>query len=178
MQASFNDLVGSVDFKASASTFHSVERGELARELSGLTPALDVTRATTRMAHEASEAIPTIGGQTICTNCAYDLAVEDETQEASGAGITYQFPVCISEEARDASSAAVATYGSWCFSIEAQDASGAGASMRYPMTCISEVARDASGASPTNRFPYCISDEAQEAGDASMTLVSACMCMH
>ena len=35
MQASFSDLVGSADFVASATTLQSMERGELARELSG-----------------------------------------------------------------------------------------------------------------------------------------------
>jgi len=127
MQASFNDLVGSADFMASATTLDSMERGELARELSGLTPALEVARATTRMAHEASEAIPTLGGQTICTNCAYDLAidasdalptsgsachtnwcVEGEALEASGTGPTVTFP-CFSDEAQEASHAS----GTW-----------------------------------------------------------------
>lgn len=133
MQASFTDLVGSADVKASATTLQSMERDELARELSGLTPALSIANATARLAHEASEAIPTLGGQTICTNCAYDLAIDAsnalptsgsachtnwcvEGVEASGAFPTATYPYCISDEAQETRHAS-STWISGCVCI-------------------------------------------------------------
>jgi hypothetical protein len=88
------------------------------------TPAIDTAHTTARLAHEASEAIPTLGGQTICTNCAYDLAIdaseawptsgsachtnwciEGEAQEALGTTFSYAIVPCISGETQEASNA-------------------------------------------------------------------------
>ena len=154
MQASFTDLVGSADVKASATTLQSMERDELARELSGLTPALSIANATARLAHEASEAIPTLGGQTICTNCAYDLAID-----ASNALPT----------------SGSACHTNWC--VEGVEASGAFPTATYPY-CISDEAQEASGAARSMQWPVCISDEAQEASDASFTSITMCICIH
>jgi hypothetical protein len=164
MQASFNDLVGSADFMASATTLHSMERGELARELSGLTPALEVARATTRMAHEASEAIPTLGGQTICTNCAYDLAI-DASDALPTSGSACHTNWCVEGEALEASGTGPTTHYP-CFSDEVQGASVAGYSSA--LRCISDEAQDASGTVPTVTFP-CVTDEVQEASGAKVT---------
>jgi hypothetical protein len=104
IQASFTGLVGSADFMVSATTLQSMERGELAHELSGLSPALDIACTTARVAHEASEAIPTSGVLTICTNCAYDLAI-DASEALPTSGKACHTNWCIEGEAQLASAA-------------------------------------------------------------------------
>lgn len=131
MQASFIDLVGSADVRASATTLQSMERDELARELSGLTPTLSIARTTARLAHEASEAIPTLGGQTICTNCVNEHAIDaSEALNTSGGGTW-----CIEGQATKASGP-LPTFNISCISDEAQETRHASSTWISGCVCI------------------------------------------
>jgi len=187
MQASFFDMVGSADATAHTTGLEALHAAEIGRELSGLTPALDVAghrTAGTRASQSAVTAtvgclrqftMVCAGREADLVHAAGDSAVTGSScqsfygsckvsDEARSAGLTISFP-CISDEARSAA----LTIGYPCISDEARSA---GLTISYP--CISDEAQEASAAMPTYSWP-CISEEAQEASAPMPTAAYPCI---